>query len=653
MKQILFGCLAAILFVTVRSASAPQQLPTTLQGNWSAADGSQTWVYGLYPTVAVWQNSFWDYAGVTTKGAVTTIQLRERGGDRTATLYARWNLKDSTAMIGLSPKNLTPYSQKLIANPSYRIPAGEDRDYPGGDSVMRNGTALVRGYLKGYSPETMARTIKIYGFNTITGEDLPAVGDIAADGTFEMAMELGHPATAQIVLTGGSYGEIYVEPGDTLMLCLDITRGNTSEPREWYMGGNGRVNREMSRLKELYVPFEREDQMFLMRTTPDSIKAWVDERLAHDRAATAKYIAENGISKRGEFLARWTPYVLNFENLGLFAMLRERENPVDTAFYGFYRQLPLDDPRTLGINNHRYLINRLEFCPVYRDRQFSTLSFSDLVRAGFPIEADDLYRIDSLERKLYTVPGDSAATAQAYSRAWDNLFDKYGVFFDIRNAVSDNGQTYAMGDAYWGRPMPFLNDLIAARRLHSSMKRLSQNIPNRWLAVILSRFTTPYVIGTILKANDALRPVPVATMAAGPYVPSDRGERLLDSLLGQHRGRVIYVDFWSTGCGPCRLGMMESWKLKEKLEGKPVDFVYITSTDQSPEKFAADFIEQNKITGRQIRLTLDEWNILAAKYKINGIPHYMIVGPDGRVVNPHYRGYGDEVVRDLLKAAGE
>lgn len=269
MKHILFICLAALLSAAGH-ASSTQQLPITLQGNWSAVDGSQTWVYGLHPTVAVWQNAFWDYAGVTTKGAVTTIRLRERDGDRIATLYARWNPKDSTAMIGLSPKNLTPYSQKLIVNPSYRIPAGEDRDYPGGDSVMRNGTALVRGYLKGYLPETMARTIKIYGFNTITGEDMPAVGDIGADGTFEMAMELGHPATAQIVLTGGGYGEIYVEPGDTLILCLDITRGTTAELREWYMGGNGRVNREMSRLKELYVPFEREDQMFLMRTTPDA-----------------------------------------------------------------------------------------------------------------------------------------------------------------------------------------------------------------------------------------------------------------------------------------------------------------------------------------------------------------------------------------------
>mgnify|MGYP001028719557 FL=1 len=118
-------------------------------------------------------------------------------------------------------------------------------------------------------------------------------------------------------------------------------------------------------------------------------------------------------------------------------------------------------------------------------------------------------------------------------------------------------------------------------------------------------------------------------------------------------GRAVFVDFWATGCGPCRQGMMESWRLKEKLAGQPVDFVCITSADQSPEQVAADFIAKHNITGRQIRLKPEEWNILSAKYRINGIPHYMIVGRDGRVVDPHCRDYGSEsLVPLLLKAAG-
>lgn len=653
MKHILFCCLAALLSVTAQSASAPQQLPQTLEGNWSTVDGGRQWVYGFYPRLAVWQNAFWDYTGIATKGAVTAIQLRERGGDRTATLYTRWDAKDSVARIGLSPKNLTPYSHKPISNAAYRIPAAQDPDYPAGDSIFREGTALVRGYLDGYSPESMGGTIKLYSFNTVTGQDMPAVADIAADGTFEMSVSLGHPLTTQIVLTDTFYGNLYLEPGDTLTVYFNLEDQNRPSPLSRYMGRSGRVNRELNDLRRLYLPYGQEDLTFLIGTTPDSIRTWIDGRTARDSAATAAYIAANGISRKGAFLARWTPYVENGERLGFYALYREMKKiQTDTAFFGFYRQLPMDDPRMLGIQGHRSLINRLEFCPVYLQSQMSQLHLGDLVREGFPVDAEDLPGIDSLEKKLYTVPGDSAATAQARSRIWNRLYPKYKFFFDVRNVVGRGKEIPEMGLKYWGRPMPFLNDLIAARTIHSYLNGMRRNIPNRWLAMMLERFSTPYMIATLLDANDAMRPVPVA-VAAGPYVPADRGERLLDSLLIQHRGRAVYVDFWSTGCGPCRQGMMESWKIKEKLTGKPVDFVYITSTDQSPEKVAADFIEKNKITGRQIRLTPDEWNILAAKYKINGIPHYMLVGPDGRVVKPHYLVYGNDVARDLLEIAGK
>lgn len=79
MKHILFCCLAALLSVTARSASAPQQLPPTLQGNWSTADGGRQWTYGFYPRVAVWQNAFWDYAGIANKGAVTLSSCGSTG----------------------------------------------------------------------------------------------------------------------------------------------------------------------------------------------------------------------------------------------------------------------------------------------------------------------------------------------------------------------------------------------------------------------------------------------------------------------------------------------------------------------------------------------------------------------------------------------
>lgn len=79
MKHILFCCLATFLSVTARSASTRSNFPRTLQGNWSTADGGRQWTKGFYPRVAVWQNAFWDYAGIANKGAVTLSSCGSTG----------------------------------------------------------------------------------------------------------------------------------------------------------------------------------------------------------------------------------------------------------------------------------------------------------------------------------------------------------------------------------------------------------------------------------------------------------------------------------------------------------------------------------------------------------------------------------------------
>ncbi|MDE5944677.1 MAG: TlpA family protein disulfide reductase [Rikenella sp.] len=651
MKRTMLLCLT--ILGTAVAKAAGDRLPESLIGNWSSTDGSQRWSYGFYPTVAVWQNAFWEYAGTQIKGKTTEIRLRERGGaGREATLYARWEAKDSTARIGESPKRLIPYSRGIVSDPSYRIPVAEDPDYPAGDTLLHGGTAVVRGYLIGYAPESMPQNIKINPWNVVTSESVPAVGEIAPDGTFEAQVEVGHPLQCQISLARVFYDDLYLEPGDTLMVCYDLARWtfHQSSPQSRYMGTNGRVNHELNRLRQLYLPFGGSEYEHLIALSPDSALQWAAERVAADSAATAAYIAANGISRKGAFLARWTSQVLYAALAGDYAMDREQENPVDTAFFDFFRRLPLNDPRLLGVRQYEFMINRLEFCPIYHRSR--GIEYRDLLRAGFEIAPDDLLRFDSLERNLYAVPGDSAATVEAIQAAWKKL-EKYNSSFMTLKRLQTNDWIYQKGQEYWDVPMPFLNDLIAARQLHSSFNGpYKYFIPNRYWAQILGRFSTPAIIETLLDANDALRPVPVVA-SQGPYVPSDRAERLLDSLLREHRGRAVFVDFWATSCGPCRRGMIDSWKVKEELAGQPVDFVYITSTDQSPERVAAEFIEKNKITGRQIRLRPEEWNILSAKYRISGIPHYMIVGADGRVVDPHFRGYSSQViVPALLKAAG-
>lgn len=58
---------------------------------------------------------------------------------------------------------------------------------------------------------------------------------------------------------------------------------------------------------------------------------------------------------------------------------------------------------------------------------------------------------------------------------------------------------------------------------------------------------------------------------------------VIDNIITKYTGKVIFVDFWATWCGPCLAAIKESKHIKEELEKKGVVFVYITNTT-SPRK---------------------------------------------------------------------
>lgn len=48
-------------------------------------------------------------------------------------------------------------------------------------------------------------------------------------------------------------------------------------------------------------------------------------------------------------------------------------------------------------------------------------------------------------------------------------------------------------------------------------------------------------------------------------------------MLEKYRGKVVYLEFWSLGCGPCIKAMPEARNLEQELKGLPIVFVYITA----------------------------------------------------------------------------
>lgn len=132
------------------------------------------------------------------------------------------------------------------------------------------------------------------------------------------------------------------------------------------------------------------------------------------------------------------------------------------------------------------------------------------------------------------------------------------------------------------------------------------------------------------------------------------GATILDSVIAQNRGKVIYVDFWASWCGPCRAQMPDAQKLRERYRGKDVAFVYLALNDVQErwleavrEEHLNDACCQNYIITNPKRARFIE------EHRITGIPRFMLFDRQGKLVdNDAPRPVNPKIVSaidDLLK----
>lgn len=120
------------------------------------------------------------------------------------------------------------------------------------------------------------------------------------------------------------------------------------------------------------------------------------------------------------------------------------------------------------------------------------------------------------------------------------------------------------------------------------------------------------------------------------------GTTSLDDL----KGKYVYVDVWATWCGPCKREIPSLKKIEEQYRGKNIEFVSISVDDG--RGFKGDTKELAKAASKEgwkkmiaekemggIQLFSDNaWKSdFVQGYKIQGIPRFILIDPNGNTVN--------------------
>ena len=100
--------------------------------------------------------------------------------------------------------------------------------------------------------------------------------------------------------------------------------------------------------------------------------------------------------------------------------------------------------------------------------------------------------------------------------------------------------------------------------------------------------------------------------------------------LDSQSDKILYIDFWASWCGPCKLSFPSMIKLKKLFKDEPFEIIAISvDTDLRAANKFLDFYEIN------FQVARDPDGAVAEKYALPGMPSSFLLDRDKKVIAAH------------------
>lgn len=258
---------------------------------------------------------------------------------------------------------------------------------------------------------------------------------------------------------------------------------------------------------------------------------------------------------------------------------------------------------------------------------YPEISVQEKLNAFNAAEKDFMERYRTRQQRINS---DSVMTQEEKDAALENFFETFFKEYRDHNINTYTGNTdnfvslFALqnlrGELEDAELDSLLNLLDPALQEHKFVKGMQEAIAAR----LNTAEGKPFVDFTVESVVGMTRSVPPQPKYA---------EVKFSDYVG--KGKYILVDFWAPWCGPCKREIPNLKAVYDKYAGKDFDILSIAVWERQPVQVTIDTAAELGMEWQHIN---NAGSVPTGIYGIEGIPHLMLIGPDGTILKRGFHG---------------
>ena len=621
--------------------SKPKDITDLFNSNWRN-DQTGDWQLSLYADNAVYNSKVWKYESKDEKKVVLSD-----GQEKVTIAIGKEKAGKRQFIINGQKQTLSRFNGVL---PDY--PMADNTPY---NTELVKGDATIVGWIKDFPKEIKDKDVNLLfrTYNNVTG--IPSDINVKVDETGMFTAKIPMFGTADVLVQESLgndkiySGRMVLQPGTSYTMIHDWTRNACI-----YMGEDARLQNELianpcelpyieeshGRMggkalrkfeNECMEKFNKTNDRFneIIAQKPNISKRYRDYVTESNRFRVGYALWSTWYSVSGYNLP--DPYVAKASKLGTI-------NP----------DMPLSLTNNLGM----YIF----FSTSYGNQKMRK-NWNDYPDLYFSFEQKGMLKLSDKDRDILNKwkarkeeeARNDTLRGEAYRAFYYAMNEKYCSYEEINLlrdredmkavynlwAPSELKQSIMVVDSIYTDDN--LREFNRARALAQYIRNTKQPLSVEGLAFLNDVKNSVYkeaVEETMAEMKEKAAKAEARIFPASIVEGLEDGKAILDKIVGQYKGKIVYLDVWGVGCGGC-MTYLQQVAPYVKYQLKDYDIVYLyLATEKNEENWKFWITEFNAISPSCVHYNLPRKQFYAVQNYIGemGIPAFRLFDKDGNMI---------------------